>query len=46
MGLTDNFGHVDLFVGITLLNIITVYSLSLSKIVFKIITKNCKISLK
>ena len=36
----------DLFLGLTLLYIIAVYSLSLSKIIFKIITKNSKISLK
>ena len=40
-----HFGHVDLFVDLTLLNIIAVYSLSLSIIIFKI-TKNGKISLK
>ena len=45
-GSTDNFGHVDLFVDLTLLNIIAVYSLSLSIIIFKIITKICKISFK
>ena len=45
-GSTDHFGHVDLFVDLTLLNIIAVYSLSLSIIIFKIITKNSKISLK
>ena len=39
-------GHVDLFVNLTLLNIIAVYSLFLSIIIFKIITKNSKISLK
>ena len=45
-GSTDYLGHVDLYVNLTLLNIIAVYSLSLSLIVFKIITKNSKISLK
>ena len=45
-GSTDHFGHVDLFVDLTLLNIIAVYSLSLSIIIFKRITKNGKISLK
>ena len=45
-GQTDHFGHVDLFVDLTLLNIIAIYSLSLSIIIFKIITKICKISLK
>ena len=43
MTIKSNFGHVELFVD---LNIIVVYSLSLSIIIFKIITKNCKISLK
>ena len=38
----DHFDHVDLFVDLTLLNIIAVYSLSLSIINFKIITKNNK----
>ena len=38
-GSTDHFGHVNLFVDLSLLNIIAVYSLSLSIIVFKIITK-------
>ena len=42
----DHFGHLDLFVDLTLLNIIAVYSLSLSIIIFKIITKNSQISLK
>ena len=46
MGSTDHFGHVDLFVNLTLLNIIDVYSLSLSIIIFKIITKTGKISSK
>ena len=36
----------DLFVNLTLLNIIAVYSLPLSILIFKIITKNCNISLK
>ena len=45
-GSIDHFGHVDLFVNLTLLNIFPVYSLSLSIIIFKIITKNSKISLK
>ncbi len=36
----------DLLEKQTLLNIIAVYSLSLSIIIFKIITKNSKISLK
>ena len=43
---TDHFGRVDLFVDLILLNIIAVFSLSLSIIIFKIITKICKISLK
>ena len=43
---TDHFGHVNLFVNLTLLNIFAVYSLSLSIIIFMIITKNSKISLK
>ena len=34
-----HFGHVDLFLGLTLLYIIAVYSLSLTIIIFKIITK-------
>ena len=38
--------YIDLFVNLTLMNIIAVYSLSLSIIIFKIITKNSKISLK
>ena len=42
MGSTEPFGHVDLFVNVTLLNIIAVYSLSLSIIIFKIITKKPK----
>ena len=42
-GSTDLFGHVNLFVDLTLLNIIAVYSLSLSIIIFKI-TKSSKIS--
>ena len=37
---------MDLFVDLTLLIIIAVYSLSLSIIIFKILTKNSKISLK
>ena len=45
-GLTDHFGHVDLFVDLTLLNIIADYSLSLFIIIFKIVTNNGKISLK
>ena len=45
-GSIDNFGHINLFVDLTLLNIIAVYSLFLSIIIFKIITKNSKISLK
>ena len=45
-GSTDHFSHVDIFVNLTLLNIIAVYSLSLSIIIFKIITKNSKISSK
>ena len=36
----------NLFVDLTLLNIIVVYSLSLSIITFKIITKNSEISIK
>ena len=36
----------DLFVDLTLLNIIAVYSLSLSIIIIKIINKNSEISLK
>ena len=36
---TDHFDHVDMFVDLTLLNIIDVYSLTLSIIIFKIITK-------
>ena len=43
---TDHFVHADLFVNLTLLNIIAVYSLSLSIIIFKIIAKNSKNSLK
>ena len=46
MGSSNNFDHADLFVDLTLLNIIAVYSLSLSIIIFKIITKNSKISIK
>ena len=46
MGSIDHFGHVDLFVALTLLYIIAVYSLSLSIIIFKIKTKSCKIFLK
>ena len=45
-GSIDHFGQVDLFVDLTLLNIIAVHSLSLSIIIFKIKTKNSKISLK
>ena len=45
-GSTDHFGHVDLFVNLTMLNIIAVYSLSLSIIKFIKMTKNCKIFLK
>ena len=45
-GSIDHFGHVDLFLGLTMLYIIAVHSLSLSIIIFKIITKNSKISLK
>ena len=45
-GSSDHFGIVDLFVDFTLLNIIAVYSLSLSITIFKIITKNSKITLK
>ena len=45
-GSIDNFGPVDLFLGLTLLYVIAVYSLSLSIIIFKIITKSCKIFLK
>ena len=41
-GSTVHFANVDLFVNLTLLNIIPVYSLSLSIIIFKIITKNGK----
>ena len=40
------FTYVDLFVDLTLVNIIDVYCLSLSIIIFKIITKNRNISLK
>ena len=40
------FGDGDVFVDLTLLNIIAVCSLSLSIILFKIKTKNAKISLK
>ena len=42
----DRFSYVGLFVNLTMLNIIAVYSLSLSVIIFKIITKNRKISFK
>ena len=45
-GSTDHFGHVYFFVDLILLYIIAVYSLSLSLITFKIITKNGKISVK
>ena len=46
-GSIDHFVHADVFVGLSLLSIIAVYSLSVSIIiVFKIITKSCKISLK
>ena len=45
-GVNRPFWSFDLFVDLTLLNIFAVYSLSLSKIVFKIITKNNKMSLK
>ena len=45
-GSIDNFGHINLFVDLTLLIFFAVYSLSLSIIIFKIMTKNCKISLK
>ena len=45
-GSIDNFGQIDLFVDLTLLNIFANNSLSVSIIIFKIITKNCKISIK
>ena len=44
-GSIDHFRHTDLFLVLTLLYIIAVYSLSLSIIIFKI-TKNSKISSK
>ena len=40
-GSTDHFGHVDLFLDLTLLNIIAVYSLSLS-IIYSIQDNNQK----
>ena len=46
MGSIDNFGYVDLFVDLTLRNNFSVYCVSLFLIIFKIITQNCKISLK
>ena len=42
----NQFDHVDLFVDLTLLNIIAVYSLSLFIKKYKIISKSNKISLK
>ena len=46
MGSIDHFGHADVFVVLILQFIIAVYSLSLCIIIYKIITKNSKISLK
>ena len=43
-GSIENFGYIHLFVACTLLNIIAVYTLSLSITIFKIITKTLKFS--